>query len=176
VQSGSTLQAEVVVGSSFRGSGGETWPVVFGVLSLVVAFIDLAIVATNAVYATTAPGDSAYNMGRAIGGSIIPGILALWLLFAAIGIIRRSPGAISLIKQWAWVKLVLTVVCNGVGIVALLAVQGAAERIGAGAGGGVGTEVLLIAIVIGAAWGLAWPIVSLIWLSQGKVQADFAKW
>ncbi len=164
-QSGSSLAVKVAVN---RGSSRPVWPLVVGVICVLLGVGALGLAALDVVGVAS----GAYGIMLMIG-MVIRILLALYLLVGGVQLLKRDTSALTTLRQWAIAKIVLTTVCGGVAI-ASLAVIGASlpmeEELG------VDMNVVLIAAIALLLGALVWPIFLLIWLNRDAVSEETRHW
>ena len=167
VQSGSRLAVKVTVD---RGSSQPLWPVVIGIISVVLAVGGLGLTAINLF----AQGSmTAHGAGVMVGVGLRV-LLSLYLLVGAIQLLKRDSSAATTLRRWAIAKLVLSIVCDGRAIAAL-AIAGAAS-LPIDDDIGVNVNVVLVTLIALFLGSLIWPIFLLIWFGREKVSQDMGRW
>ncbi len=177
---GHNLQTGAAVGSTqvkHVGPSGAAWPLVVGITSIVFGAggaIVAALSLLGNLASSSGNSSGAYSAGRLAGG-IVPVVLALWLLSSGIGIVRRNSGAVSQIKRWAVVKLVLYCTCISLMLATMPAnPTGNPNGLPAAFGSLKGN---MTAILVGAlVWVSIWPVFVLIWFSRASVKRDVEQW
>lgn len=157
------------------GGGGAVWPIVIGVLSIVYAVVDGGFIAINMI--DRLGSGSAYGIGALIG-SLIPGILAVILLYAGIRVIMRRQDGAATIRQWAVVKTVLSVVCGGIALAGAMMI-GDTSDMAAMMGDDVmlqAREVMITVLLVGLVWNTAWSVFIWIWFSRDAVRKQVGAW
>jgi len=170
-QSGEALQMQVQKAKSAR-SGGAVWPIVIGVICLVIGIGGLVMHISSVFYATE-------NAGGATGGVIVPAIISLWLSFAGYRITRRQSSGVKLARQWAIAKIVLATLGIGLLITLVMAFD-ASDRIEQmlwpNTAITAGQEVLIVTFILLWLWALLWPVFLLIWFNRASIQEQIADW
>ena len=165
------VPASVVVRAEPREVAGKTsWPLVMGVISIVLGVAGILANGINLAVAIVA------GVGVAVisAGTTIM-LLSAWLLLVGIGIIRRKPSAVQSIRRWAIVKIVLYATCHSALIVGLFTsreVPARFARLLGPEGGYVEPGALAWVLLALLAWFLLWPIVVLLWLSRAGIKQD----
>jgi hypothetical protein len=150
-------------------SGDSAWPIVVGVISIVLAAGGILNFGFSFIDGLSG------NIGRSIG-SMVPMVIAIWLLISGVGVLRRQRSGAANLRNWAIVKLLFSFICIGViSVGASLSLEGLLE----------GMEMEGISIPPGLAyalifayllWLISWPVFVLIWLSRPSVKAEVATW
>lgn len=170
VQSGQAVQTAVATGSPGDGATGNTkWPVVIGVISIILAVVNLGCGGVSALDAVTTG-----NIGTMISVVITTGF-AVWLLISGIGVLRRSQTGFTSLRIWAAVKTILTATCLlfvfGALIVGQSAVQESVPEELAGM-----AYLVYLALAIIAVWLLFWPVFCLIWTGRSRIREEVSQW
>ena len=157
--------------------GGGTWPIVIGVISIVLggggALLNGASVLSNVMQQT----DAGRSPLPAILFGALPVLLSLWLLLAGLGIMQRQSTAVSNIRKWAIVKLVLYGTCLTCATgVLLFAADMAAKQDSRLAEFADARGIVLVVMIPLIVWFLAWPIFILWWFGRDKVREDTRDW
>lgn len=158
---------------------GEAWPLVIGIISIILG-AGGALVAGLALLGSIAgsSGSSAYASGASVGrivGGMFPLLLAIWLLMAGIGIVRRNQSSVSQIKRWAITKLVIYGTCMGLMLVTMPSnPTGNPNGLPPGLSGMQGSIHLIIFLSL--VWVSLWPIFVLVWFSRASVKNDVERW
>jgi hypothetical protein len=110
--------------------------------------------------------------------SVLSAPVAVALLIAGIGLIKRRKWGITTVKVWAVVKMLLVVVSTVVGH---LAVRAQFDAMPQQAGSTQQTLMIVNAVgvlstVFGFLWGWALPVFTLIWLSRNRIKTKVAAW
>lgn len=183
----------------------SSWPMIFGVISLVVGVLGTCMQAFGAVMATAS--DSLMKMGgmeispapksvQYIGGaqSIVLALLGVLLVVGSTQLILRKPLGATLVRFWAFARLVMVVLGLGSGILIMndqvawqVAMNGEIRE--SMRKGGMKEEQLppiqdADAIRGQALWGLVgasvafsvWPFVMAIVLTNARNREDIASW
>jgi ribosomal protein L40E len=157
--------------------GGGAWPAVIGTISVVLGGGGALINGMNVHVNVAGQRDLGQSPLPAILAGAVSILLSLWLLLAGIGIIRRQSTAVSNIRKWAIVKIVLYGTClTCVTGVLLFAADAAAKQDPRLAQFGDAKAIVLIVMIVLIAWFLAWPIFILWWFGRDKVREDIRDW
>lgn len=162
-----------------KTGGGKIWPFVVGFIALAAGIGGLIFYGLAVAHSLHEHGTSgAENIVRLVVVSI-GAFLALWLLVAAIGILRRRQMAMVWMQRWALLKLFLGIVGFIALIVAIFAVDGTDRTIDEE----FGTRVVSEGVTALLAWGLPrlgwlllWPVCILVWFSRESVQRHIGEW
>jgi hypothetical protein len=166
---------------ALASSGGPAWPLVIGVICLVVAAIDVGMIIFNSMsylaLEDSQPGGQGMGAARAIGSAVIPGLIALWLVLGSLGLLQRSPMGVKRLRQWAFVKIFIGLVCGGIALAGISAIEGAAEEFARDQGvEDLPVGVLKTTLIIGMIWAVAFPAFLLFWFKRPAIAADTARW
>jgi len=171
-----------------------TWPTVIGIVGIVLG----ALGVFYGLYSVAGP-----LVGRAMSGimggaefmdeildaiepylwalsglSVLSTALAVLLIVGSVRLNRRRASARGLLRQWAILKIPLSVVISGV----TFAMQMEQMSVQAEAmGGAAGMEVFMVAvaaaaILFGLAWSCAGPVFVLWWFSRDKIKDEISGW
>jgi hypothetical protein len=156
--------------------GGSAWPIVVGVVSIVLGgggailygfqLLGFVMAATGAT--------SAKAVLISVGAATLPFLLSLWLLIAGIGVARRRAESVSLLKRWAIVKIIVYGTCLSFLAVAMLAGAGPGEL--TDKMGGIDQAAAGMLMLALMAWFLAWPVFVLAWTARRAVKDDIDAW
>lgn len=174
VESGEMMQSRTVAPKR-ASSGKSTWPVVIGVISIVVACVDTGIIVLNFVESSGRDSDPTSSVGQIVG-VVVAALFIIWLLLAAARILRRQQSAVSLIRSWAITKIILMLLCNGIVIGLLLASQGIIDRLNEEAAYELDVSSYVAFMVGILIWHLAWPIFVLFWFGRSRVKEEVRTW
>lgn len=177
-QSGEALQMNVQKAKTSRS--GAVWPVVIGVISLIIAIggigwnvLDFALsVGAGPPMASDDPSFSAGYSSGMVARTVILILLSLWLLFAAIRVLQQKQSGVSNMRAWAKAKIVLASF-SATCLVALLIVGNSAipeEEIPGG------MEMLVVYGILALALFISWPIFVLIWFRRDAIEQQVAQW
>ena len=166
-----------------------TWPISFGVISIVLgamgvlggvigAAVILLLPRLMPQGQATLPTISPQVMTYTIASSAVGTLVAVLLIIAGVGLVRRRRWGVGAIRTWAIIKIVLAVVASGISLWLQSTMQttpanGAASNSALPA---VAHVTQIISLVLGLAWAMAWPIVCLVWLSRASVRAEHEQW
>jgi hypothetical protein len=155
-------------------TGRVVWPTIVGVISIVLGGGG-AVVYGGSIVMVILRGSLSWPSGV----TIVAMGLAIWLLLAGIGVIRRQQTAAVSMRRWAITK---TVLC-AVGFVVVLALTILAEDITDTITETLGTDVatlgmatfyiLLLAMLL---WTILWPVFVLVWFSRASIQEQIGRW
>lgn len=170
LQSGVRAQPRVLPQPSARTTV-KAWPIVIGVVSLVLGLLDTLLQTLNTIAMFSEGGNVRVRAG------IVPIILALVLAHSGVQILMRRAAGAKRIVQWAWIKTVLGLTCFGIGFAAAISSQTAADAIAARFGlDGIGQAGLVIALAIEFLWYTGWAIFILAWFHRASVQTEVENW
>lgn len=166
-KTGGQLQVAVVADEP-RRPRVAIWPIPIGVLCILFGLGSLGAVAIELVDATTRL--SGLRSGVAIVVVGVRGMVALYLIIGGSQMLLRNPLGAENLRRWAVIKIVLVLLCGGVGFAVFLALGGVGQELGLSTG--------LALLVLGAltAYGLFWPIFILLWLGRDTVRQDITAW
>lgn len=166
----------------------SAWPVVFGVIGILVAGIELLAATCFGTallgfgLSTLAGGPERLSRTPAYTGTHLTiefihlGLLVLLsivLLIASVGLLRRRPAAPRLAARWAMLRILLAGLHAASAI--LVVSFGAADARGyVDAEETIGALLVVYLPVLAAS--IAFPILMLLWLSRGRVGDDIARW
>ena len=108
--------------------------------------------------------------------------LAVLLLYAGIGILRRRPAAIRPAKIWSVLKIVATIIGACIGVwIQQETLRATFSGSAAPANAPPATPLFMqsgaiVSGIIGIAWGCALPVFLLVWFSRPRVKAEIARW
>ena len=169
------------------------WPMTIGVICIVFGSLGLVCYGCNAVSTMATP----FMMGMVPedqrpatpqGVQLVVQVvqlcaafaLSVWLLIAGIGLTRRRPWARGQCIGWSLMKIVLTVISSGVGVLmAPNMVQQINDQMTQGGGPPLFTltvPMFIAFIVLSLLWYLVWPLFLLIWFSRPAVKAEVDTW
>jgi len=162
-----------------KTGGGKIWPPVVGILSLLAGLgglitYGLALISALKGNGTTGAAHIAHLVALSLGV-----LLALWVLLAAIGILRHRQMAMVWMQRWALLKLFLGIVGFIALIVAAMFVKGFDKTIDAELGTKVASEGVIALLTFGLpwlGWLLLWPVCILVWFSRESVQRHIGEW
>ncbi|MHC4443904.1 MAG: hypothetical protein ACYTF1_02960 [Planctomycetota bacterium] len=104
-------------------------------------------------------------------------VVAVLLLIAGIGLIKRRPWSPKLCKTWAVLKMVVAVIGMVVGIIMQQSTFEAMSQQSNVPGFGQWMFVgMLIGTCFGLIWGWALPVFMLIWFSRRKIKEEVVSW
>jgi len=166
---------------ALAGAGGPGWPLVIGVICLVVAAIDIGMIIFNSMSYMAIEDSQPEGQGmggvKAIASAIIPGLIALWLVLGSLGLLQRSSTGVKRLRQWAFVKIFIGLVCGGIALVGISAIEGAAEEFARDQSvEDLPIGVLKATLIIGMIWAVAFPAFLLIWFKRPAIAAEIARW
>ncbi len=179
LESGRQLEPQILAAPAMPRK--PVWPLVVGIISVVLGGGGTIANGLNLAFVLTAAlsGDDVFAIIGALGAASLLFVLALWLLLAGIGILRRMPRAAASIRRWALVKGVLCLVCFGLAFVSLFALPATLERMAAEMGDEPGSwdpGLEAAALIVMVAWQLVWPIFVIAWFSRRAVQEEVRAW
>jgi hypothetical protein len=106
--------------------------------------------------------------------------VSVWLLVAGIGLLKRRASAIRQHIGWSWVRIAMVLVTAGIAVASQFASSAAMAKLQTGQGGaamaGVTELMAVFQAVITVAFGVAYPIVVLVYMSKQKVKDQVAGW
>ena len=177
---GHNMQTGTAVGATHvkkAGPSGGVWPMVVGITSIVFGAggaIVAALSLLNGLLGSAGSGGGWYSSGNVAGG-LLPLGLSLWLTSAGVGIVRRHEPAVTQIKRWAMVKLVLYGSCLGITLVALpTMVKNNPNALPPALSVYASNLTLILTVML--VWVSAWPVFVLIWFSRASVKRDIEQW
>ncbi len=187
----------------------EGWPKVFGVISIVLGSLGLAMNACSAISglvggpllasfmkklpsnASGSGANPAADLERMMDvmhpWMVVSGVLALgnlfvsaWLLVAGIWLVKRRAAGVRQHINWAWVRIAMVLVTVGVTAASHIATFDAVRGVQAAQAGAppawVSTALSVLQTLFLLAFGLAYPIVVLVYMRKAKVRAAAAEW
>jgi len=183
----------VVPGAVAARQGPSSWPIPIGVIAIVLGSLGalgglsgvLSPLYIKFMKSAMPPGQASAMditerwMAYTVTAAAVSMILAIVLLVAGIGIVRRQAWSCGLVKTWACLKIVLvlfTGVMQGVIQKESFAVIQQQPMLG-----GPVSQTCLVGVFIGAAavtllWGWALPVFMLIWFRRRTIQEETASW
>ncbi len=115
-----------------------------------------------------------------VASSLIATSIAILLLLGGIRLNKRKRSSMRLLKFWAVMRIPVVVIVT---IAAVLMQELQFEIMGQSPGltpmsfgGGFFDVMIVVTLVFGLAWGWAFPVFLLIWLSRGKIKNEVAGW
>ena len=157
------------------GAGeGAVWPTVIGVLSILIGAGGVAHQGAN-----LALGVSQRQVGPWIVGPCLFGLLALWLIVAAVGVMRRRYSGPIQMKRWAVYKIVLALSCYGLSTIVLLSAKDLGETFGADAQGltdETARTAMIATFLALLVLELIWPVFIMIWFRREVIWNQASKW
>ncbi|MDY7107866.1 MAG: hypothetical protein SYC29_04440 [Planctomycetota bacterium] len=171
--------AEMAAARVGKTGGGKIWPPVVGILSLLAGVgglfaYGLALIAALREHGAGTFIDITHVVALGIGT-----LLALWVLIAAIGVLRKRQMAMVWMQRWALLKLFCGIVAFIALVVAILFVSDFDTRIDAEFDTKVAGEGIVAFLTFGLpwlGWILLWPIGILVWFSRESVQRQVGEW
>jgi len=162
-----------------KTGGGKIWPPVVGILSLLAGVggliaYGLALISALKGNGTTGAAHIAHLVALSLGV-----LLALWLLLAAIGILRRRQMAMVWMQRWALLKLFLGIAGFIALVVVAIFVKDFDRTIDDQFGTNVVSEGVVALLTFGLpwlGWLLLWPVCILVWFSRESVQRHIGDW
>ena len=171
----------------------SSWPIVVGIIAIVLAVLDLlgscgGIVTpffADAIKEMAPAGQPTgmefmqQNMAWTVGQALLSMGAAVLLLVAAIGLMKRRAWAVQPCLVWAILKIVLVLigVVTGYAIAQETFESVAQQTPGMpGMSSGLFKSFAVIGMCFGLVFGLALPVFMLIWFSRAKIKAEVAGW
>lgn len=162
-----------------KTGGGKIWPPVVGIVSILAGVggliaYGLALISALKGNGTTGAAHIAHLVALSLGV-----LLALWLLLAAIGILRRRQMAMVWMQRWALLKLFLGIVGFIALIVAAMFLKDFDRTIDEQFDTKVASEGVIALLIFGLprlGWLLLWPVCILVWFSRESVQRHIGDW
>ncbi|RJP37234.1 MAG: hypothetical protein C4547_05800 [Phycisphaerales bacterium] len=176
------------------------WPAVLGVISIVLGaggslngcfqlgflalmpfLMDLAEAASQGAAVSTETIDAAQRfMPWTIALNAGSFVVAVMLLVAGIGLLRRRRYGVRWSVIWAWARLAIVLPQAWLGYVSSQA-QFAAMSVQPGPGPvppvfGLMTGMALVFVVLYAIWSASYPVFTLIWMHRGAVKHETMTW
>ncbi len=115
-----------------------------------------------------------------VASSLLAAALAILLLLGGIRLTKRRRSSMRLLKFWVVMKIPVVVIVTIAGV---LMQELQFEIMGQSPGltpmpfgGGFFDVMIVVTLVFGLAWGWAFPVFLLIWLSRGKIENEVAGW
>lgn len=102
-----------------------------------------------------------------IAHAIVAALVALILLYAGILLLKRRPNAVSVVKLWAVIKTLISIV--GTVVVYYYGLELAKTE------GGSAT-LHMVTTALGFLWAMALPIFMFIWFARASVREEVASW
>jgi hypothetical protein len=163
-----------------RAGDRRTWPAVIGIISIVVGGGGALLYAASLVGAVMQQSErGATGIVGAIIAVGLPLALAVWLLKAGIGVLRRQQTAAVSIRRWALTKTILYGTCFalslGLTVLASGMIARMQEEMGA-EGAELGIGLMVAGLVVSFGFVLAWPIFILIWFGRDAIQEQIGRW
>ena len=171
---GQAVAGPVVAAPAPASDRRATWPLVIGIISIILGAGGAVPYGVSFYYVIT---ELRYLGPVAVSALIL--LLSVWLLLAAIGVVRRKHKAVQSMRRWAIVKIAIYSVSTAAAIVALFTMGNVAAKFAQLLGpktNYMGPGIFAAVLLMSLSWFLLWPIVVLIWLSRGNVQDDVERW
>jgi hypothetical protein len=119
------------------------------------------------------------HAGWTVATSLVGMAVAALLLVGGIGLAKRRPWSLATCRVWSVLKIVLVVANSAIAyrlVQTQFAAMGQGGLVAMPMGAGFGKTMAIIAVVMGPAWGWAFPVFLLIWLGRGKIKAETSGW
>lgn len=173
-----------------------TWPTAVGVISIVLGSLGALVWAWSALaplfmgtFATFAsanhPEMNATIQAQkdtavwTVSAGSLNTITSLLLMISGIGLANRSPWSPGAARLWAMLKIpvaIFAVIATGITQRAMYQAMAKQPNGPSAAAAGMGSALTVFTGALSLAWGWAFPIFMLIWLSRPKVRAEIAGW
>ncbi len=171
----------------------SAWPKVIGIIAIVLGaagflgglYGALSPLFLEAMLKVMPPGQEAIlEVARdfavwTVASSLVGVVVAVVLLVAGIGLVRRRQWSVGTVRAWAVIKVLLVIATSVLGYMVAQAQFAAMSQAQAGAApmpADFGRLLSMFAVVIGLVWGWALPVFVLIWFARSKVKAETASW
>ena len=173
-QTGEMMKVKRVAAKLPRSATGRTvWPIVIGILCIVFGGPGTILYGLSLALTLVSGNLSTMNHKQlliSLGGQGLAFSLSAWELLAGIGVLRRRRTAFYLLRRWATLTIILTVVFGGLLIIALSNAGSAGPR---GQPLDQKTMDIMAAVLAGAlVAGLAWPGFLLFWTMRKNIVAE----
>jgi len=180
-----TMPGEVI-----QGRPASAWPTVFGVIGIILAAWGILSTGCGAIMLAGVGGalGSMGGMGQQMQAAGLTGIamivgvlklivsmgLAVFLLVASIGVLKRTRSGADQMVMWSWARIVLGIIF----LVLELATTnyGAVQQQGGGVPQGVLIGSIIFGVVIGLVFMLWFPVLNLIWFNRATIRAEVSQW
>ena len=166
------------------------WPMVFGVIGIIIASFGLLGGCCGIGLASMWPAyvdwlsnfvaddkmiEAMRLMRPPLAWTVLSGILglviAVLLMIGSIRLIRRNASGVTVCKIWAWINIPWTLIAVPVSIMIQPQMPPDLQQ------GALGMQAgAVIGPCIGVVWGLAFPIVMLIWFARRAIKDDVRGW
>jgi len=184
-QSGQQLSAKVEKAPKTR-AGQPVWPIIIGVVGLVVALLGISWAGVSVAEVSSAqpppemtdadidPGT--HQAGVTIGTAIVAvvALFFVWHGFGSIGVLMRRAWGVTLLRWWSYIAALLLCTCGFLFFGMMLTVGMTSIQEQSGMGLTVGVVLALVAGFVAAM--LAWPVFLIIWFRRDKVRQDISQW
>jgi hypothetical protein len=171
---GQVVTGPVEAATPPAGDRRTTWPLVIGTISIVLGSVGALQYGAGFYFVIT---ELRYLGPIAVSALIL--LLSVWLLMAAIGVVRRKGRAVQSLRRWALVKIAIYGISMAGVIVALFTMSNVAAKFAQLLGpktNYMGPGAFAVALLVVLSWFLLWPTVILIWLSRGSVRDEVERW
>ena len=173
--------------------GASSWPRIIGIIAIVLGALGilgglqgmlapwiLEAVASIMPRGTEGTLDAVVESANwLIVTSIMTTGVAALLLAGGVGLVKRRQWGIGTCRAWAVLKMLLVLLNTGVGyFVQEASLTALAEQTPRGAqmSEEFVTAAVVLGLILGVAWGWAFPVFMLIWLGRGRVKAETSAW
>ena len=160
-------------------NAGRRWPVVIGGVSTALGVLGLIAYVVGAISALSGEGEKDAFAWAHISVFGVLALVTLLLLAGGVGILRRRAVATVRIMLWAKLRIALALLIGAGVIIAALASEDIAERVGVLLGHeaeSVQAGVIVTPMAIAAVLFCIWPIVILSWLPRPEIQRQISLW
>ena len=148
------------------------WAIAIGVISIIYASLGLICTPVSLVSSRLMPSPAGFEEmlppwfeTYSIVSGLVGMAVAVILLVAGIGLLRRRAGAVSLHVVYGWIAILMGIV----GMVVIFAAFDFSRLPGPARAGAIGGAA-------GGIIGFAYPIFLLIWFSRAKIRQQAAAW